>query len=329
MLLINNNELSRTKTDDVVENYIKEKFDHLRKTFGGKTLNFRLADRLAYTAMVTNKQKVDFSPVRKFPDIVPINASSEVVIKNQRVTITYCSVIKPEPKTGNNKPEPKYIEFKNSMSVDETNIELMFFLMYVSPDVIGQLTDKDIKIITTKKESEKKILLVDEVKSAKAFIEREALVAEATYLLLNKYNEKTIRLLGLKYNISGYEVKDVVLLRKEILDKLQTLDATSKPYENVYGDFIVKSKKIDAGDKDDNDEVKALVFKAEEIGVIRRIKDASGECWYHWNMTTNKRGSKICSLGSFNDMIDAIEAELRTNEDSYKAVKTAVEALQQ
>lgn len=83
---------------------------------------------------------MDFSPVRKFPDIVPIKYKFEVVIKNSNVLQSpIVALLNPNPKQ-NNKPEPKYIEFKNSMSVDETNIELMFFLMYVNPDVIGQLS---------------------------------------------------------------------------------------------------------------------------------------------------------------------------------------------
>lgn len=115
-------------------------------------------------------------------------------------------------------------------------------------------------------------------------------------------------MLGLSTTFQATEVKDVVLLRKNTQTNCKR-DATSKPYENVYGDFIVKSKKIDAGDKDDNDEVKALVFKAEEIGVYPGELKCFGRMLVSLEYADNKQtGSKICSLGSFNDMIDAIEA---------------------
>lgn len=275
MILVNDKELNlnqKPSEAEGLEKTVLEEIENIEKEFKGKfPLKFRFVPEMFFERTVTNSSKQGGRVIKRTKDSVAIRAGREVLINNRRQKIQYFETVKPDPKTREDKYMPKNITMPPNIMIGEDKIDLIFFLLAVSPNVVSTYDSDSIKKVG--RVDYKPIELFDEKDRYKKSVDMGKKKAEFEYQVLSNIPEDAIRKLAVIYGIDS-ESEDYVV-RGKLKEKIKLLDK-EKSHVDAYSEFLEKAKSVDSKDSEKEVSIKSKIENAKKDGVLVYEKNK----WY-------------------------------------------------
>lgn len=264
MINVNGKEIDLNKTPSEakgVEKAILEEIQRIKKMYAGKfPIKFNYLPKMFFDREVVNKSKTVGHTIKRSKPAVAIRARRDVVINGVRQEVQYFESVRTSPKTGKPVYFPKNITLYSHNSFDESDIDLVFYLLTISPNIVS--TYKSDVIDKVKPQYAPKYLqLVDEVQDAKTEVARMRAVSAFEYKLTNELEDNEIRDIALFYSIDNKS--DIDIVRTKLRQKVELLDK-EKAHVDAYSEFMENIKKLRSKDAGYEEEVniKSLIEKS-------------------------------------------------------------------
>ena len=324
-LYFNDEKLDLTGSPDKgseFEMFVKTKINEIRKEYSNRMpLVFTFGESTKYKKYVTT----DFNSTRTvdaYPTLRVIPLSLPILYNGATINVRYAEY----DEVVNDKVvyNPRKLNFKGREKLDETKLDLAFFLLYCYNDIDNALSTPEIKKINANTEGKCTITFVDDIKTNKVKFTYESKKASVVNSIMNIISNDNIKKIALIYKIANCEIKETQTLRADIIQKLEINAKMADPLVNVYAEFEVKFgdyfKEFGGVALDSQEEELALLKIVDSAIVnrsIMRAKQASGvDAWWYVR-ADGKRGKCITTVDVSEDANDALIKYLKADKQAY------------
>lgn len=310
------------------EMFVKTKINEIRKEYSNRMpLVFTFSESTKFKKYVT----ADFNTTRTvdaYPPLRYIPLSLPILYNGTMINVRYAEY----EEVVNDKLVyiPRKLSFNGRKKINETELDLAFFLLYCYNDVDNALSTHEIKKINPNTEGKCTITFVDDIKTNKIKFTYESKKASVVNNIMNIISNDNIKKIALIYKIANCEIKETQTLRADIIQKLEINAKMADPLVNVYAEFEAKF-----GDyfKEGGGVTLALDSQEEELALLKIVdsaivnktiimsKQASGvDAWWYVR-ADGKRGKCITTVDVSEDANDALIKYLKADKHAYSDFK--------
>lgn len=326
-LYFNDEKLNLTGSPDKgteFEMFVKSKINEIRSEYSNRMpLVFSFGEKSKYKKYVTS----DFSQVRTidaYPTLRVIPLSIPILYNGTTITVRYAEY---EEVVGDKvNYMPRKLNFSGRLKIDETKLDLAFFLMYCYNDIDNALSTAEIKKINANTEGSCTITFVDDIKTNKVKFTYESKKASVVNNIMNIISNENIKKIALIYKIANCEIKETQMLRADIIQKLEINAKMADPLVNVYAEFEAKfgdyfkegGGVVVVGDKEEEElALLKIVDSAVVNKTITLAKQASGiDAWWYVR-SDGKRGKCITTIDLGEDANDTLIKYFKADKNAY------------
>lgn len=286
MLLVNDKQLDlNTPIEDArgVEKTVLQEIENIRKTYGDKfPMIFKFVPEMYFEREVVNGKKTGRGKiVKRTKRVVGTRARRDVIINGRKQYIQYFDSMVRDPKTKEDKYSPKNIHLEERNALDEGDIDLIFFLLVVSPNIKSNYNSVNIK--KSNNVAFQSVQHVDEINDAKRTLDKMRIVNEFDRMIASDLEDDEIRDLAIIYGVNSKT--EIDLVRLSLKNKIESLDA-DKPHLDAYSEFMKKAGSLSSDE--DELKIKDKIENAKDANVLVYDKNK-------WYICNGDEKEEICS----------------------------------
>lgn len=286
MLLVNDKQLDlNTPIEDArgVEKTVLQEIENIRKTYGDKfPMIFKFVPEMYFEREVVNGKKTGRGKiVKRTKQVVGTRARRDVIINGRKQYIQYFDSMVRDPKTKEDKYSPKNIHLAERNAFDEGDIDLIFFLLVVSPNIKSNYNSVNIK--KSNNVAFQSVQHVDEINDAKRTLDKMRIVNEFDRMIASDLEDDEIRDLAIIYGVNSKT--EIDLVRLSLKNKIESLDA-DKPHLDAYSEFMKKAGSLSSDE--DELKIKDKIENAKDANVLVYDKNK-------WYICNGDEKEEICS----------------------------------
>ncbi len=206
------------------------------------------------------------------------------------------------------------IEFADKLELGEGNIDLMYFLLFLSPlRLIPNETPEQAKLRGVRPNTRFAFVIENKEKEAADRISKQLIYSKVEIAILQDLGFGDIKKVAGAMGISGFDGKGELTLRDELLT------------------FVVKEEKagrrgyekfVSAAKLDEVTEVKSLIQEAIDLKVIKEDPKTKRFCYLNGD---GKYATQICGVVAGRTMRESLEYTLLSEPNAVDMLKTALQ----
>ncbi len=310
------------------EIFVKTKISEIRKEYSNRMpLVFAFGESTKFKKYVT----ADFNTTRTvdaYPPFRVVSLSVPILYNGVTVNVRYAErqIINGDNITYT----PRNFGFKGREKINETKLDLAFFLLYCYNDIDNALSTPEIKKINPNTEGNCTLTFVDDIKANKVKFTYDSKKASVVNSIMNIISNDNIKKIALIYKIANCEIKETQMLRADIVQKLEINAKMADPMMNVYAEFEAKfGDYFNEGGgvtiKPDTQEEEIALLKIVDSAIVNKSimqgKQASGiDAWWYVR-ADGKRGKCITTVDATEDANDALIKYFKADKNAYGEFK--------
>lgn len=306
------------------EMFVKTKINEIRKEYSNRMpLVFAFGENMKFKKYVT----ADFNTTRTidaYPPLRYIPLSLPILYNGTTINVRYAEY----EEVVNDKLVyiPRKLSFNGRKKINETELDLAFFLLYCYNDVDNALSTPEIKKINANTEGKCTITFVDDIKTNKVKFTYESKKAAVVNSIMNVISNENIKKIALIYKIANCEIKETQTLRADIIQKLEINAKMADPLVNVYaefeakfGDYFKEGGGVSVvGDKEEEELALLKIIDSAIVNkTITQAKQATGvDAWWYVR-ADGKRGKCITTVDVTEEANDALVKYFKADKNAY------------